>query len=72
MHGVTGVTVDIPDIVGAAEVSLILVAFGSGPVRGFGVTLAIGIVASAFTATTVTRYLVAGWLRWLRPTAIPI
>ncbi len=52
--------------------ALILIAFGSGPVRGFGVTLAIGIVASAFTATTVTRYLVTGWLRWRRPTAIPI
>jgi len=52
--------------------ALILIAFGSGPVRGFGVTLAIGIVASAFTATTVTRYLVSGWLRWWRPTAIPI
>jgi preprotein translocase subunit SecD len=52
--------------------ALILVAFGSGPVRGFGVTLALGIVASAFTATTVTRYLVTGWLRWWRPAAIPI
>jgi preprotein translocase subunit SecD len=52
--------------------AFILVAFGSGPVRGFGVTLAIGIIASAFTATTVTRYLVTGWLRWRRPTAIPI
>lgn len=52
--------------------ALILIAFGSGPVRGFGVTLALGIVASAFTATTVTRYLVSGWLRWRRPTAIPI
>jgi preprotein translocase subunit SecD len=52
--------------------ALILWAFGSGPVRGFGVTLAIGIVASAFTATTVTRYLVSGWVKWRRPTAIPI
>jgi preprotein translocase subunit SecD len=52
--------------------ALILVAFGSGPVRGFGVTLALGIVASAFTATTVTRYLVTAWLRWRRPTTIPI
>jgi preprotein translocase subunit SecD len=52
--------------------ALILVAFGSGPVRGFGVTLAIGILASAFTATTVTRYLVSGWVRWRRPAAIPI
>jgi preprotein translocase subunit SecD len=52
--------------------ALILVWLGSGPVRGFGVTLAIGIIASAFTATTVTRYLVAHWLRWTRPKAIPI
>jgi preprotein translocase subunit SecD len=52
--------------------AVILIWFGSGPVRGFGVTLAIGIIASAFTATTVTRYLVAGWLRWTKPKAIPI
>jgi protein-export membrane protein SecD len=52
--------------------ALILIWFGSGPVRGFGVTLAIGIVASAFTATTVTRYLVASWLRMTRPKVIPI
>jgi preprotein translocase subunit SecD len=52
--------------------AVILIWFGSGPVRGFGVTLAIGIIASAFTATTVTRYLVAGWLRWTKPKEIPI
>jgi preprotein translocase subunit SecD len=52
--------------------ALILVWLGSGPVRGFGVTLAIGIIASAFTATTVTRYLVASWLKWTRPKVIPI
>jgi preprotein translocase subunit SecD len=53
-------------------VALILIGSGSGPVRGFGITLAIGIIASAFTATTVTRYLVAAWLRWTRPKMIPI
>jgi preprotein translocase subunit SecD len=52
--------------------AVILIWFGSGPVRGFGVTLAIGIIASAFTATTVTRYLVVGWLRWTEPKVIPI
>jgi preprotein translocase subunit SecD len=52
--------------------AVILIWFGSGPVRGFGITLAIGIIASAFTASTVTRYLVAGWLRWTNPKAIPI
>ena len=35
--------------------SLILFMFGTGPVKGFGVTLTIGILASMFTAITVTR-----------------
>ncbi|MDD3654223.1 MAG: protein translocase subunit SecD [Desulfotomaculaceae bacterium] len=41
----------------------VLYYFGTGPIKGFAVTLAIGIVASMFTAITVTRYmlhLVAG------------
>ncbi|MNF19343.1 preprotein translocase subunit SecD [compost metagenome] len=36
---------------------------GSGPIRGFAVTLSIGIFTSIFTAVTVTRLLVAFWLR---------
>jgi preprotein translocase subunit SecD len=51
---------------------LALLAFGSGPVRGFAVTLTIGILASMFTAVTVTRLMVTTWLRWARPQAIPI
>ena len=35
--------------------ALILFQFGTGPVRGFAVTLSIGIVASFFTAVFVTR-----------------
>lgn len=35
--------------------SIILIAFGTGPIRGFGVTLTIGVGASLFTALTVTR-----------------
>jgi preprotein translocase subunit SecD len=35
--------------------ALVLYQFGTGPVRGFGVTLAIGLVASVFTAVFVTR-----------------
>jgi preprotein translocase subunit SecD len=35
--------------------ALILFQFGTGPVRGFAVTLSIGIVASFFTAIFVTR-----------------
>jgi len=52
--------------------ALILFWLGSGPVRGFAVTLAIGILASFFTATTITRLLVAEWVRWSRPTTVPI
>jgi protein-export membrane protein SecD len=51
---------------------LVLFWLGSGPVRGFAVTLTIGIFASMFTAVTVTRMMVAYWLRWARPKAVPI
>jgi preprotein translocase subunit SecD len=36
-------------------VALVLFQFGTGPVRGFAVTLSIGIIASLFTAIFVTR-----------------
>ena len=36
-------------------VAIILLSIGSGPVRGFAVTLAVGIVTSMFTAIMVTR-----------------
>ncbi|MFZ5536174.1 MAG: SecD/SecF family protein translocase subunit, partial [Pseudomonadota bacterium] len=38
--------------------ALALFAFGSGPIKGFAVTLSIGILASMFTAILVTRALV--------------
>ncbi|MFA5536199.1 MAG: protein translocase subunit SecD [Bacillota bacterium] len=37
--------------------AIVLYYFGSGPIRGFAVTLSIGIVASMFTAITLTRWL---------------
>jgi protein-export membrane protein SecD len=51
---------------------LVLFWLGSGPVRGFAVTLTIGILASMFTAVTVTRLMVAYWLRLTRPQTVPI
>lgn len=45
---------------------------GSGPVRGFAVTLAIGIVMSVFTAVVVARLMTATWLRGTRPKTLPI
>jgi preprotein translocase subunit SecD len=52
--------------------ALMLFEFGSGPVKGFAVTLAIGIVTSMFTAIMVTRLFVVTWLRRRRPTTLPI
>jgi preprotein translocase subunit SecD len=52
--------------------AVLLFAFGSGPVQGFAVTLAIGIVSSMFTAIWVTRLIVATWLRRARPTVLDL
>ena len=52
--------------------AILLYIFGSGPIRGFAVTLAIGIVTSMFTAIMLTRLLVVTWLRRKRPAELPI
>jgi len=52
--------------------AVLLFAFGSGPVKGFAVTLAIGIVTSMFTAVMVTRMILVTWLRSARPQSLPI
>ena len=46
---------------------VLLFLFGSGPVRGFAVVLVIGLFTSVFTAVTLTRMWVAGWLRKAKP-----
>ncbi|MBF0247570.1 MAG: protein translocase subunit SecD [Alphaproteobacteria bacterium] len=50
----------------------LLFSFGSGPVQGFAVTLAIGIVSSMFTAIWVTRLLLVTWLRRARPSTLAL
>jgi preprotein translocase subunit SecD len=45
----------------------VLFVIGTGPVRGFAVTLGIGILTTVFTAFTLTRLIVAYWFRWTRP-----
>jgi preprotein translocase subunit SecD len=52
--------------------ALILFYFGSGPVRGFAVTLSIGIISSMFTAIMLTRLMVVAWIRNRRVTEVPI
>jgi preprotein translocase subunit SecD len=51
---------------------LIMLALGSGPVKGFAVVLLIGICTSVFTAVLFTRMMVALWLRKNRPSEIHI
>jgi preprotein translocase subunit SecD len=50
----------------------VLFFIGSGPVRGFALTLGIGIITTVFTAFTLTRLMVASWYRYLRPRTVPI
>ena len=52
--------------------ALILFFLGSGPIRGFAVTLAIGILTSVFSAFLVTRLLVALWVKQNKPKKVPI
>ncbi len=52
--------------------AVILFQLGAGPIRGFAVTLGIGIITSVFTAFTFTRLLVATWLRTAKPKHLPI
>lgn len=49
-----------------------LVFFGSGPVKGFGVTLCMGIMISMFTAITLTRIITVYWFKWTKPTYLPV
>ncbi|MEO6395090.1 MAG: protein translocase subunit SecD [Devosia sp.] len=52
--------------------AIVLYFLGSGPVQGFAVTLALGILTSLFTAYTVTLYFVGWWYRIRRPKTLKI
>lgn len=49
-----------------------LYIFGSGPVKGFAVTVALGTIIQMWTATTLVRMMVAYWYRWTRPKELPV
>lgn len=62
-------------------VALILLNFDAGPIKGFAITLIIGIVSSMFTALFMTRFYFNGWVQnpknkvltmanWIRPKSI--
>lgn len=47
--------------------AIVLFFLGSGPVQGFAVTLALGILTTLFTAYFVTKFVVSTWYHWRRP-----
>jgi preprotein translocase subunit SecD len=51
---------------------LLLFMLGSGPVKGFAVTLSIGVLTSLFSAILVTRLQIVTWVRRSKPKAIPL
>lgn len=52
--------------------AVILYVMGSGPVRGFAVTLGIGILTSVFTALFLTRVLIVMWFERRRPKTLEV
>lgn len=52
--------------------AILLYNFGSGPIKGFAVTLSVGIVTSMFSAILLTRLMVVTWLKKTKPQAIPL
>ena len=52
--------------------AIIMYAIGSGPVRGFAITLGIGIITSQFTAVYVSRSIISAWYGWRRPKTITV
>ena len=52
--------------------TILLYAFGNGPVRGFAVTLSIGILSSMFSAVMLTRLIISLWIRYKKPRTLSI
>lgn len=50
----------------------VLFELGTGPIRGFAVTLALGILISLFTALSLTRLIITSWMRRRKVTELPI
>lgn len=59
---------NLTTLIGAA----VLFEFGTGPIRGFAVTLALGILISLFTALSLTRLIIILWARRQKVLALPL
>lgn len=53
-------------------VALILFSFGTGPIKGFAVSMSIGIATSMFSAIMITRIIIVAWLRKTRPATLEL
>jgi preprotein translocase subunit SecD/SecD/SecF fusion protein len=49
-----------------------LFIFGSPPVRGFAVTICVGIITTLFTATVLVRLITSRWYIARRPASLPV
>lgn len=72
----TGYRLALVSILDANITSLIsagiMFSFGSGPVKGFAWTLAIGVFTSLFTAIIITQVLIGWWFKTAKPKKLPI
>ena len=72
----SGYRLALPSILDANFTTLIsafiMGSVGSGPVKGFALTLGVGVIVSVFTAIFVTQILIGVWLRVMKPKVLPI
>lgn len=52
--------------------AMILFSFGTGPIKGFAVTMSIGVATSFFCAMMLTRLMITTWLHVYKPKSIPV
>jgi preprotein translocase subunit SecD len=72
-HGYSRALVSIIDAnITSAISAIIMLGFGAGPIRGFALTLLIGVFTSVFTAVVITQLLIGWWFRATKPKALPI
>jgi len=60
------------NVTSLATALILFLLGGSGPVRGFAVTYILGLLTTLFTAYTLTRLMIAWWVKWQRPASLPI
>lgn len=72
-HGFSRALVSIIDAnITSAISAIIMLGVGSGPVKGFALTLLIGVLSSVFTAVLITQLLIGWWFQTTKPKTLPI